>query len=316
MTHVTLSELHSKRELARAFGCTVSDLRRLSTGDRQALYQPIRLPKKGAHRTGQYRVVYKVVDPTLRQFHKNLASVLATSRTFPPCVQGFVRHRSIVTNARQHLARRFVISADIERFFESITLQRVQSVFVRLGCAASIARTLAAIATLNGALVQGANASPVLANLACADLDQDMLDLSASVGCTYTRYADDITISGDENIPTHSDIAELLAKHGFALRDDKVVVQRRGRKQYVTGLSVFDSQRPRLPPHVKRQLRLILHFASKHGFEDHFDRIGLEGEQRLFEIRRVEGWLRFMRSVEPALAAKLEAQYEDARAID
>src|SRR5438309_4725806 len=114
MEHVKFSQIRNDEDLARNFGCKVSDLQRLTEGDQSILYLRIRIPKKGAARRGQYRIVYKAQDRTLRLLQKNLASSIAARVTFPDYVQGFVARRSIVTNARRHLARRYVLTADIE----------------------------------------------------------------------------------------------------------------------------------------------------------------------------------------------------------
>ncbi|TMB04375.1 MAG: RNA-directed DNA polymerase [Deltaproteobacteria bacterium] len=316
MEHVKFDQIRNDEDLARNFGCKVNDLRRLTEGDQRLLYLTIRIPKRGAARRGQYRIVYKALDQTLRLLQKNLASSIAARVTFADHVQGFVARRSIVTNARRHLARKYVLTADIENFFESITIERVAAAFRGLGCHEGVAQTLATLATLNGHLVQGSSASPVLANLVCEGMDADLLALGGSYDCTFTRYADDITLSGDERVPSGEEIADVLARHAFVLRDGRVRVLRRGRRQYVTGLSVFDAERPRIPRVHKRRLRLLLHYASKHGLEKHFERIGIEPENRYRELRRMEGWIQFMRSVEPRRAAEFAAQLDDARAAD
>ena len=108
MEHVKFDQIRNDEDLARNFGCKVNDLRRLTEGDQRLLYLTIRIPKRGAARRGQYRIVYKALDQTLRLLQKNLASSIAARVTFADHVQGFVARRSIVTNARRHLVSRRV----------------------------------------------------------------------------------------------------------------------------------------------------------------------------------------------------------------
>src|SRR5205823_9973041 len=55
--------------------------------------------------------------------------------------------------------------------------------------------TLAQLCTYNGRLPQGAPTSPILSNMICFKMDREILALARAHRCTYTRYADDITIS-------------------------------------------------------------------------------------------------------------------------
>lgn len=57
------------------------------------------------------------------------------------------------------------------------------------------ATTIAQIACVNGVLPQGSPCSPILTNMVCAPLDNNMMRLAKANGFVYTRYADDITLS-------------------------------------------------------------------------------------------------------------------------
>ncbi len=228
--------------------------------------------------------------------------------SFPDCVQGFVPHRSIVTNARIHLGQKVLLHADIHNFFDSITVRQVFETFENLGCAPVVAYFLAKLCTLDGFLPQGSSASPVLANLVSRFLDADLCSLAVAHNCKYSRYGDDITISGD-SIPQAAQIERILKKHGFELRDGKCRTQRRGGSQYVTGLSVFEKSGPRIPTLFKRRLRLELHYASLFGWKSHVAFIGAEDSER-YEAARIEGWIRFIHSVEPQAAAEFDAEWQ------
>ncbi len=76
----------------------------------------------------------------------------------------------------------------------------------------------------------------------------------------------------------------------------------------MTGLHVFDAERPRLPRRLKRRLRLVLHCVEKFGMDEHFAhpaRNPLVGDRRA-----LEGMLRYVQSIEPALVGKLRAQFQ------
>jgi len=274
----------------------VADLEELSsTQDQRAFYTCLKIPKRGKARRGQHRAVYQA-DQRLGLIQKNLAAWLSEYVRFPGCVQGFVNKRSTATNASFHLAKKRILHADIKDFFDSIRLPQVESAFQAIGWASPLATLLARVSTLNGQLPQGASSSPCIANLVCRHLDIDMETLAKASGCTYTRYADDLTFSGD-SLPSQSQLTSILATYGFSTRDGSCREQRRGRAQYVTGLTVSESSKPNVPRVAKRRLRLELHYAAKFGVDSHLERTGssLTHEEA---VARFRGWINFIYSVE------------------
>ncbi len=312
MNSVRFGDIETESDLADIFGCSVEDLLRLASAtDQLELYEKILLPKKGRKRRGEFRVVYKAESQTLRLLQKNIATALSTCTAFADCVQGFTAKRSIVTNARAHLGAKVLVHADIKDFFDSIKLAQIEEAFQSLGCNAVVSSTLAKICSLNGFLPQGSNASPIIANMVCRNLDTDFLALASATGSVYTRYADDVTFSGDK-VPSEAAIQRSLKTHGFELRGGKCRTQKKGRAQYVTGLTVSDTSYPRVPRRAKRRLRLELHYLRKFGIEDHLAHTGSD-EPEIWLEKRIDGWIRFIHSVEPARAEFFAGQWADVK---
>jgi len=293
---IRFSELRHDADVARALGTTIDALARYAkAADQSGFYTTIRLPKQSRKRPGEYRTVYKAEQP-LALLHKNIASAIAAATTFEDHVQGFVSKRSIVTNARVHLGQKLLLHADIHHFFESITIDQVHAALRSLGCNAEVARLLAGVCTRNARLPEGSNSSPILANLVGRFLDADLKNLARAHGCHYTRYADDITFSGDE-VPDCAQVAAILQQYGFALRDGRCRTQRRGRAQYVTGLTISDPRGPHIPRRMKRRLRLELYYATRYGLRGHLARTNSRRSPAQ-ELNRLGGWISFMSSVE------------------
>jgi retron-type reverse transcriptase len=309
MIDIDFQSLETSDHIALDFGCSQSLIDTVLK--RPALfYERICIPKKGKHNRGKHRIVYKV-EPELNTLQKNIATAIASSTQFPEYVQGFVSKRSIATNAALHLAQKYVLNADIKDFFDSITQEQVAEVFSKLGCIENIALVFARLCTLQGHLVQGASTSPVLANLVCVALDLELAELGKKYTCSYSRYADDITFSG-EQLPRKREVKRCLKQHGFKLNSHKWKSQPRGKSQYVTGLTVFDTTKPRIPKEVKRQLRQSLHYASKYGLAGHLYKIQCCDEYSVaFEIRRLDGLIAFMYSVEPERALQFDIQWQE-----
>lgn len=295
-----LSEIYTRDHLAAVVGLPTAELDSLLVTPLSLFYSELPIPKRGRHRRGEYRILQIPKHP-VRICQRNLLPVIGASYFPPDPVQGFASKRSIVTNAARHLGKAQILHADIENFFDSITSTQVRAAIVALACVPAVADDITQLCTLNGVLPQGASTSPILANAACAGLDASLDSLANSLGCTYTRYADNITISG-QAVPTGSVVAEILKAHGFHLRRDGCRIQRQGRTQFVTGLCVADVARPRYARRLKRRLRLILHYIEKYGWESHLQRTNRTDDS--YAARKLEGELAFLKSVEPDLARK------------
>jgi len=305
MINIDFGAIESADDIAVILGCS-SFLIETVQDTPSLFYTKKRIPKKGRRKQGQYRVIHEV-HSNLDNLQKNIATAITSKKQFPDYVQGFVAKRSIATNASLHLAQKYVLNLDIKDFFDTIELSQVSEAFKELECTESIALIFARLCTFHERLVQGASTSPVVANLVCIVLDQELAALGTQYGCSYSRYADDITFSG-EKVPCKMEVAKYLKKHGFELNPDKWKLQPRGRSQYVTGLTVFDDAIPQIPKNLKRQLRQVVYYASKYGLNSHLDKIKCQDIGS--EIRMLDGIIAFMYSVEPEHAFQLDVEWQ------
>lgn len=255
--------------------------------------------------SGGYRTIYVVKDDTLKRIHRTLKTCIEQGVEFGEEVQGFVRGRSIKTNAKQHLSRKYVLRADIRSFYESITLAQVKHLFVQLGFKEHIADVLADLVTMDGSLATGFSASPLLSNIIAAKVDVAMQEIANHYQATYTRYGDDLTFSGNGDVPQLTEIEAALSRCGFEMNKAKYKVQMKGGAQYVTGLSVNDHVRPHLPRKLKRSLRLEVYYIQKYGVEGHFmhhlekgtyPKVIYDGS---FVSDRIAGWCHLSLHIDP-----------------
>jgi retron-type reverse transcriptase len=94
-------------------------------------------------------------------------------------------------------------------------------------------------------LPQGAPTSPTLANLSAYRLDVRLSGLARSFGAKYTRYADDLTFSGDARfakslrvfIPL---VRQICHQERFRVHPQKRKVLRRHQRQRIAGVVVND----------------------------------------------------------------------------
>jgi RNA-directed DNA polymerase len=114
-------------------------------------------------------------------------------------------------------------------------------------------------------LPQGAPTSPALASLAAFGLDRRLSGLARTLGVTYSRYADDLTFSG-ERVPTAllgRAVGQIAREEGFRVGHDKTRVRTRAARQLVCGTVV--NERLNVPRPEYDRLKAILHDAALHG---------------------------------------------------
>ncbi len=119
-------------------------------------------------------------------------------------LHGFKRKCSIITNAKEHRNRNYVFNVDLTDFFGSINFGRVRGFLMKdknFELHADVATVLAQIACHQNALPQGSPCSPVISNLIGHVLDIHLVRLASRNGCSYTRYADDLTFSTNKPEP-------------------------------------------------------------------------------------------------------------------
>ena len=151
----------------------------------------------------------------------------------------------------------------------------------------------------------------MLSNLVCAPLDMKLKGVADNWGLTYTRYADDMTFSGDvvgrlETTKLIGELSTILGAHGFLVNSRKTTIAKTGGRKIVTGLSV-EGSKVRLPRFYKDQIRQELHYLRLHGIKGHCARIK-QGNHFSY-LRRLSGRIRYVSLIEPDLGEKMAAAF-------
>ncbi|KAA6333487.1 hypothetical protein EZS27_018113 [termite gut metagenome] len=157
---------------------------------------------------------------------------------------------------------------------------------------------------------QGAPTSPSLSNIIASLLDKRLINLAKKYELRYTRYADDLTFSG-ESIPAKfiDYVRDIIVNEGFILNETKTRLYKTKSKRIVTGISV-QGKSLQLPKEYKRTLRQELFFIMKYGYESHIKKKRIRKINYLDSlIGKVNFWLSIEPNNEFALKARL-ALYE------
>lgn len=316
---VDFRQPESFSEVAQFLGLKVKALREAiaagaAPSNRPLLYIRHQIPKKNAA-NGQFRTVWDVADTHLRDTHRAFAWKFADFAKsvvpgFPhPAAYGYVRGQGIKKNAAQHRGAARLLRCDLRDFFPTISKHRLIGRFIQVGIRPAAADVLAAFATIEEKLALGLNASPMLANLVCLDLDLKLDALAKEHGCKYTRYADDIAISGD-TLPLVAKVADAIDSEGFSLATSKVRVTKLGQAHYVTGLSISDPNGPHVPRSFKRKLRQELYYCRRFGIRGHLARLDADRSYQK-GINRIDGTVRYVASIESRKAEEMRRQWNE-----
>lgn len=221
---------------------------------------------------------------------------------------GFVRKRSIITNAAMHKNTKNVLNIDLENFFGSFNFGRVRGFFQKnrnFMLCDEVATTIAQIACFNNELPQGSPCSPVITNLIAHSLDIQLLNLARKNSCTYSRYADDITFSTRKSIFPSAIMKEEngvyiasnkliheITRAGFQINNNKTRIQYKDSRQDVTGLIV--NKKIGIPKEYRRITKSMCNRLFNHG---NYTKL-INGIHTVGSINELEGRLNFIDSVD------------------
>ncbi|MHA6720677.1 reverse transcriptase family protein [Sphingomonas sp. RS6] len=293
---------------------------------------------------GLRRVV--VPAPKLMSVQRWIAREILRDRPVHDACFAYVPRRSIVDCATRHVGAGWLLKLDIHDFFESIPERSVYHVFRSLGYQPLVSFELTRICTrpwidppvdkqrqrsvanwarrgielyrrrFTGYLPQGAPTSPMLSNLVCRSLDEDLSAFASREGLVFTRYSDDLTFSG----PTSSfsrdraklltaEVRSILVRHRFRMHEGKISVVPPGARKVVLGLLV-DRDRPRLSRELRTRLEDHVRGLERFGIAAHADNRGFASTTGM--INHIAGLIRFARDVEANFADALRVRLEAA----
>ncbi len=268
-------------------------------------------------------------QPRLRALQRRLLDGLLAKLPMHESAMGFVRGRSVVDHARQHVGQAVVACFDLRDFFGSVRASRVHAAFATLGYAPGVCRAITALVTCrvpealvmrllddrlidhehalrmrDAHLPQGAPTSPALGNACAFGLDLRLDGLARAMRARYSRYADDLAISGDHVLASRrrdieAMVGAIAREEGFALNHRKSRSATRAGAQRLCGITCNDH--PNLPRREFDALKGLLHRCARDG-----PSACAEGQ---IDLRaHLIGRVAWARHVNPAKAMRLERE--------
>ncbi len=175
----------------------------------------------------------------LKLLQQNIKVNILGSIPFPDHIQGGVKRKNNITNAKRHQGNKYILTTDLQDFFPSVTHEMVYSLFLKLGYSNFMANYLTRLTTYKYRLPQGTPTSTHLANLVSLKVDDKILEICKQNDIIYTRFVDDLTFSSSKDFSlVIDDILSAILNNDFKISRRKTKYQG---NQIVTGIKVFNN---------------------------------------------------------------------------
>ncbi|MBX3324081.1 MAG: RNA-directed DNA polymerase [Phycisphaeraceae bacterium] len=204
------------------------------------LYSSFEVPKPN----GKTRTIRPPARP-LRDLQRMLLEVLQECVRYPRWLMGGVPKRSIFDHAKPHVGWKMVATFDVKAFFPSTRSAMIRPVLERIGISDAAADAVLRLVIKDDELPQGSPTSGFLANLTLEPADRRIDALCRRHGLNFTRYVDDMAISGNTDLTKFQGaIVEAVKESGYEVAPEKIHYMDRSKTQLITKLRVNDKIRP------------------------------------------------------------------------
>ena len=215
------------------------------------------------------------------------------------------KNKSIKDHVFRHADSNYILKVDLKNFFPSIKVSYVYKILHECGYSKNICNLISNLLTLNGSLPQGAPSSPSLCNVVAKNLDFKLSRYCATLELKYSRYADDLVISGD-NISNQniSDVIEQIRSEGFFINYSKFKLYAPSENvRHLTGL-VINNSFVSIPRKTRRKIRQSFYYVDKYLIKDIRSKDSVENRNNILlsdpiAVDRLNGYLNFWLWIEP-----------------
>ena len=186
-------------------------------------------------KNGKLRKIY-IPNENFKIFLRSLLNYLETiykNNCTYDCDHAFLKGKNCVTNASTHIHNRYVLSLDIENFFESLPKRLLKNY---------LPNQILDLVLVNEKIVQGYPTSPYLANIAMIEIDNAIMEVFNNQEIIYSRYADDITFSfnaKEKKSYIFQEIIKILRVYNLKINTKKTRFQdKKNGRAIITGIGV------------------------------------------------------------------------------
>lgn len=228
-------------------------------------------------------------------------------------IRGVTAYRpfsSVIRNAHFHNNQEMMIKLDINNFFGSVREKHIKNLWRKIWnrtqknasvenqkyTAEEICKLTSnsvQLTALNDSLPQGAPTSGFLANCVLDEFDKILLTYCSKRNLNYSRYSDDITISGKSRKSKEisqiiSFVSYQLKSYDFELHQRKTRILKKNNRQIVTGIVV--NEKLSAPRKLKKALRQEVYYLFKFT-ESHVNRHHSNNQKYLNRLLGKINWV-------------------------
>ena len=237
-----------------------------ATNKPKKFYRSFSIPKK----SGGKRKIHEPL-PSLKEIQRWILKKILSRLKISPYAKAYRITHSIKDNARFHKNQKIVLTVDMNDFFGSLKDKKVFYFFRSLNYSPSVSKTLTNLCCLNGSLPQGAPTSPTLSNLLFYRCDCRIAGYVKSKNVRYTRYADDLTFSGNfEPGAVIKFVENVIKDENLKLNKKKTKAMFLSNRQEVTGIVV--NEKLQVSREIRRKIRQEIHYIRKFGLSSHLEK--------------------------------------------
>ncbi|MGZ3814693.1 MAG: reverse transcriptase domain-containing protein [Mucilaginibacter sp.] len=232
-------------------------------------------------------------------------------------VHSFVKGKSTLTAIQAHTGNKYFFITDICDFYPNVKSTNVFHILKRdkelipISDIGNYIDLMVNMTTFTGSLPVGFPTSPQLSNAFLFEFDQNVKKYCIDHDLIYTRYADDIIISGKsfkELSELKNLIQSLLKKHAspmLLLNEKKTHITQFNNKVKILGLIILPNGRVTIDAKYKKKIELALFFFTNN--KDHYN--SFINEEFRGDERSLFGLLHYAKSVDAAYIEKLQRKY-------
>jgi RNA-directed DNA polymerase len=282
--------IYDQQHLSLLVGYQEEFLLKISNSSRK-FYRTFKIPKKA----GGKRIISEPL-PSLKEIQRWILEEILNKCRVSSYAKAYKRHQSIKDNAKFHINQSAVLTLDIKDFFPSLKVADVFNIFHNLGYSSSVSMMLSHLCCLNDSLPQGAPTSPALSNIIMNKVDKRIAGFVRKHDLHYTRYADDMTFSGNFIPGTIINFVKLvLSDMNLTINEKKTRSRKPNQRQEITGITV--NSKMQVSRELRRQLRQSIYFIKKYGFASHLEKTK---NQKANSLKHLMGIANFILFVNPA----------------
>lgn len=262
------------------------------------------------------RVFYKA-DEKLRAYHKFLSLfVFDFLKVNAEVVYSYRKGINVIDAVKKHVNSRHFLQVDLKNFFGSISSSLIASCIIKNSDSVPVSNIethidrIVSLISFDDMLPPGFSTSPPLSNACLYEFDKQVEDYCHSKNLIYTRYSDDIIISGSaERLYGLSEVVDSFLQENFMgrlqLNPSKTKYNTVGGKIKLLGVVILPGGEITIDSKLKSKVEVMLHYFLTD--RPKFNKmIAQETAKGLLSL---SGYLNYINTTDPTYLNKLRLKY-------